>query len=356
MKRITAIIVLAVLLLAGCAGQAMTWQQQYDLGIRYLNESNYEEAILAFTQAIEIDPKNVDGYLGRAEAYLGADGEENRALAIADYLTAADICVEQGDSERAEKILNDAQEAVGEEADISDKLYEINGKRPISKLENEYYNNGALMVEYVYDGDGLLIKEIRYDEGGSVIQYYTYEEHDENGMPRRCNHYYADSEELRGYDIREYDENGFLKKKSNYSTDGTQEEYYTYEYDENGNHTARNTYSAEGVLWFRDEYDENGNLINEYRYNTDGSGSIEYLYISEYDENGNVVKHSNYEGGSNLLYYYVYEHDENGDLLKYTEYDGNDTVLYYYTYEYDENGNRIKESMYDSNDILVREG
>lgn len=303
MKRITAIIVLAVLLLAGCAGQAMTWQQQYDLGIRYLNESNYEEAILAFTQAIEIDPKNVDGYLGRAEAYLGADGEENRALAIADYLTAADICVEQGDSERAEKILNDAQEAVGEEADISDKLYEINGKRPISKLENEYYNNGALMVEYVYDGDGLLIKEIRYDEGGSVIQYYTYEEHDENG-----------------------------------------------------NHTAMNTYSSEGDLWFRDENDENGNRVKQYRYSADGNGSIDYLYLWEYDAKGQVVKHSNYEGGSDLLYYYVYEYDENGNLLKYTNYDENDTVLYYYTYEYDENGNRIKESMYDSNDILVREG
>ena len=69
MKRVAAMVVLAVLLLAGCAGELMTWQEQYDLGMRYLNESNYEEAILAFTQAIEIDPKNVEGYLGRAEAY-----------------------------------------------------------------------------------------------------------------------------------------------------------------------------------------------------------------------------------------------------------------------------------------------
>lgn len=34
-----------------------SWQEQYDLGVRYLSEGNYEEAILAFTAAIEIDPK-----------------------------------------------------------------------------------------------------------------------------------------------------------------------------------------------------------------------------------------------------------------------------------------------------------
>lgn len=31
----------------------LTWQEQYDLGLRYLSEGNYEEAIIAFTAAIE---------------------------------------------------------------------------------------------------------------------------------------------------------------------------------------------------------------------------------------------------------------------------------------------------------------
>ena len=47
--------------LVACQKQP-TWQEQYDLGMRYLSESNYEEAILAFTAAIEIDPKQVDSY------------------------------------------------------------------------------------------------------------------------------------------------------------------------------------------------------------------------------------------------------------------------------------------------------
>ena len=70
MKRITALllIVLMVLSLVACGGKG-TWQEQYDLGMRYLNEGNYEEAVIAFTAAIEIDAKRPEAYLGAAEAY-----------------------------------------------------------------------------------------------------------------------------------------------------------------------------------------------------------------------------------------------------------------------------------------------
>lgn len=58
MKRLTAFIltVLVMLSLTACGGKAPLWQEQYDLGMRYLSEGNYEEAILAFAAAIEIDP------------------------------------------------------------------------------------------------------------------------------------------------------------------------------------------------------------------------------------------------------------------------------------------------------------
>ena len=58
-------VLLAVTLLAVClsacgAGTEKKWQEQYDLGVRYLSEGNYEEAVIAFTAAIEIDPKPPD--------------------------------------------------------------------------------------------------------------------------------------------------------------------------------------------------------------------------------------------------------------------------------------------------------
>ena len=48
----------------------LTWQEQYDLGIRYLSEGNYEEAIIAFAVAIEIDSKRAPAYVGRGDAYI----------------------------------------------------------------------------------------------------------------------------------------------------------------------------------------------------------------------------------------------------------------------------------------------
>ena len=42
-----------------------------DLGNRYLSEFNYEEAVIAFNRVIEIDPMNVDAYVGVADAYIG---------------------------------------------------------------------------------------------------------------------------------------------------------------------------------------------------------------------------------------------------------------------------------------------
>ena len=78
MKRFFYILLAALLLLtlAACqkapeaaepADEAPGWQAKFDLGVRYLSEGNYEEAILAFAAAIEIDPRNADAYLKLAQ-------------------------------------------------------------------------------------------------------------------------------------------------------------------------------------------------------------------------------------------------------------------------------------------------
>ena len=78
MRRIFSLLLSICLALSLCAcGQKSetapevpTWQEQYDLGIRYLSEGKYEEAILAFEAAIKIDPKRADAYVKAAEAYF----------------------------------------------------------------------------------------------------------------------------------------------------------------------------------------------------------------------------------------------------------------------------------------------
>jgi len=83
-------------------GTPSTWQEQYDMGIRYLSEGNYEEAIIAFSAAIDIDQKQVDAWIGLADAYI-----------------------QGGDTEKALEVLRDAFDATGNTS-VTDKMEEIN--------------------------------------------------------------------------------------------------------------------------------------------------------------------------------------------------------------------------------------
>ncbi len=75
-----------ILLLTACGVKEPTWQEQYALGVRYLSEGNYEEAIIVFTAAIEIDPKLAPAYVGRGDAYiLSGETAEILAAAQSDY-------------------------------------------------------------------------------------------------------------------------------------------------------------------------------------------------------------------------------------------------------------------------------
>ena len=66
--------------LAACQKQP-SWQEQYDLGMRYLTESNYQEAIIAFTAAMKVNPQQVDTYVYLAQVYL-ASGDPETAQQI----------------------------------------------------------------------------------------------------------------------------------------------------------------------------------------------------------------------------------------------------------------------------------
>lgn len=84
MKKICGFIgaIILICCLGACAENTETqWQEQYDLGVRYLSEGNYEEAIIAFTAAIEIDPNRAEAYLDISDCYV-AIGDAYAALDI----------------------------------------------------------------------------------------------------------------------------------------------------------------------------------------------------------------------------------------------------------------------------------
>ena len=134
-RALTLILALVLALgLCACGDSSAKWQEQYDLGQKYLTEGNYEEAILAFTAAIKIDPKQPLAYVGRGDAYLGTaelaeDGAAAWESAVADYLAAIDLDGSQadayygaaeaylalGDTETARDILRRGYDATGDE-------------------------------------------------------------------------------------------------------------------------------------------------------------------------------------------------------------------------------------------------
>lgn len=173
--------------MVGCGGGAtnesgqqgeMTWQGQYDLGIRLLNEGDYQNAILAFQAAIQIDPKRVDSYLGLADVYLAMNDPQAAVDALSQGWNAV------SDSDRT--ALDDKQQ------EISKKHPEVvinNGGSGANGPSGNTDNNTAsdemifgmkehIAAQFDYAGE--------FHEGRAVVGYAQ----SEGGMQ----YYYIDTE------------------------------------------------------------------------------------------------------------------------------------------------------------------
>ncbi|MEN6391166.1 MAG: tetratricopeptide repeat protein [Syntrophomonas sp.] len=118
---IAALISLVLLFTAGGAwgwwklGTEARAQAKLDLAVKYLSENNYEKAILAFNDAIKIDPKQVKSYQGLAKTYTlqgkydeaKAAYERGAAAVKPEYqlvlrLSLAGMYIDKGDLAQAE--------------------------------------------------------------------------------------------------------------------------------------------------------------------------------------------------------------------------------------------------------------
>lgn len=129
-----------ILGLSACAKEPQpedpTWEERHASGVCYLAEGNYEEAIKAFTEAIEIDPEHADSFVKRAEAYI-ASGQTEAAISdyegaleldssLSDiYLKLADLYIETGaEDSKVESLLQKGANNT-DSKDISKRLDEI---------------------------------------------------------------------------------------------------------------------------------------------------------------------------------------------------------------------------------------
>lgn len=352
-KRIclSLVILLYMLLLVACAQtdsvESPAWQEQYDLGVRCLTEGNYEEAIIAFTAAIEIDPKLAPAYVGRGDAYIGLDeSEKNLSVALADYnlslelderyvaayLGIADIYIRQGDYDKALNILEIGLGKTDGDQAIADKIAEV-------KEGNISDSAGNIRRHTVYDEDGGLLywHDFTYD---TLSRRESVSSFDKDGLQT-------------GHVDFEYDRNGNrLVDYSYWGPTGTVGKRVC-EFDENGNVIEESQYAFGGgeelISYSENEYNDFDKLIQTvYHCKNNGGGWNQLTYIYGYDNRGNRIKYSEYTDTGKLSGYDLSEYDENNNIVKNSYYRGDGTLQFYCTYHYDPQGKFTGWVKYDA--------
>ena len=335
MKRaMTWILALVLTLgLCACGDSSAKWQEQYDLGQKYLTEGNYEEAILAFTAAIEIDPKNALAYVGRGDAYLGrGSDEESLTAAFADFETAlslddtnagaylglAEVYIARDQFDEAMDILRQGVEKTGDQR-LADRLAELKsgnisdywGRR---LKETHYDGNGALTCwyEYEYNDQGQCIGITSYGPDGNQVQHME-QRYDAQGHMVYGRASWDDDGEMRGM-TQVYNSAGRLEKTIN-DAGGT----VIYTYDSEGKENRRDFCDAGGSLtgYMTREYGEGFERCESY----DANGAMTSYLIEYYDQQGRRVREEYYDADGTLKHYDTEIYDEDGDEIAWEHYD-----------------------------------
>ena len=120
--------------------------RQLDLGNRYLEEQNYEQAVIAFEQAIAIDDRCMEAYVGGIEAYQALGDAESCTTLYEKALTAAEKLDE-----------NELAESMDDVVEIylaADEIYSDSPEKAIEILEAGLVktgNNGQVKEKLVAD-------------------------------------------------------------------------------------------------------------------------------------------------------------------------------------------------------------
>ena len=314
--KMIAILGALILILTACAQSTEAqWQEQYDLGVRYLSDGNYEEAIIAFTAAIKIDPNRAEAYVGRGDAYIGSgETEDNLAAAEADYeeaialdetdtdayLGLADVYIRRGEYDRALEILTGALEVVDDTQRVSNKIAEIESGN-------------------IYDSSGNARRTSGFDGNGTLLWYH----------------------ELT------YDRFGRNTAVISYDSSGTQTGHVDIEYDENGNMLNSPGYNFDdGIVWngFTYSYNSNGSRSQEARF--DRNGELEYYEIFYYNEFGTIIRGEFYDKDNVYFRAIEYQYDSEEKLIRRTQLDADGSISSYQLYEYDAQNRLVRVSLY----------
>ena len=171
------------------------FQEQLELGNRYLSEMNYEQAVAAFEAAIEIDPKNVEAYKGLVDAYIQM-GDDQLAIEIAQRAYDAtgddsfqdiinelttDSMLPTESSVYVTENVADTEDDFGIHGEYVNGIYHHN--YGIYDMTSEYCNLLDMIIDYTSSGDKeMMLDVIKRPELYNISYIYK----DEDGFYSDC--------------------------------------------------------------------------------------------------------------------------------------------------------------------------
>lgn len=305
-----ALILLAAIIICvivfGDSGKKL--QEQLDLGTKYLEEMDYEQAQAAFQAALEIEPKNADAYLGIVEVYIRTNKFES-----------ALECAKEG------------YEVTGDER--------LREKIDMIESGDIFASNGWRMKMCGYDGDGNLV----------FWHEYTY---NLQGQKESVTKYNAQGVQEQYLELA-YDEEG--RALISYSFESLEGNLNKCIIEYSGNNYRETWYegTSDEIRYYTEvEFDADGKKLKEVSYHTDGS--VRQTEVYEYDENGRTIKRQFYNADNQLYSYAIYTYDDAGNGLQEQHYDVEGKLKVYWEYVYDD-GKCIGSRQYDANGVLQSE-
>ena len=161
-----------IVLTINSSGKDRKLQEQLDLGEKYISELDYEQAIVAYEMAIEIDPMSADAYLGLAAAYMSAGNYEKaiETLKLGYEKTGNEVMLTQM------RIFEDAMALSGGANGQEDGMVsgDVHIETIIENEENEeneeiMQNHSEIVLENI-------VTDINTAEVGDIVIYGTYEQ------------------------------------------------------------------------------------------------------------------------------------------------------------------------------------
>lgn len=172
------ILLLIALTVCACGNKQVKYQEQYDLGVKYLSEGNYEEAIIAFEAAIKIDARQTNAYKGLAEVYLADEQLEK----VVDTLEKA-LTMDNSDSDLYQQ-LAEAYYQLGElqtAREVLQKGIEKTGSTTLQDMLADYQSQIAVQFVPSAEAGNFQIRipkaeMVRYAEVATLMrQKYGYD-------------------------------------------------------------------------------------------------------------------------------------------------------------------------------------